>query len=385
MTNHTEIKSQFLLNKNIIFLNHGSFGATPKPVFEAYQSWQRRLEDQPVKMLGREAHELLQKARIDLSHFLHTHHDNLAFIPNATTAINIIAHSLDLGPGDEVLTSDQEYGAMDRVWKFLSQKKGFNYRQVPTILPMRDPDEFVENFWKSVSDKTKVIYLSHITSPTAAILPIEKIINRANEKNIISIIDGAHAPGQIDLDLNHLGACFYTGNLHKWLCAPKGSAFLFARPDCQQRLEPLIVSWGWQPEQPGVSPFVDFFDWTGTTDISAYLSVSDAIQFFHQYNHPQLRQHQHNLLEAALSQISQLTKIAPIYPRQSDWYYQMASSPLPDEVNIDQLKSQLYDNFNIEVPVIKWNQKNLIRISMGLYNSENDLHALINALCRLLH
>jgi isopenicillin-N epimerase len=226
----SQFKKLFLLDPEVIFLNHGSFGATPAPVFEAYQRWQRELEKQPVEFLDRRAPGLLEEARSRLSSFLGTETDNLVFTCNATTGVNIVAHSLNLKPGDEVLATDHEYGAMDRTWGFLSEKYGFKYINYKLPFPLTDPESLVDAFWQGVTSQTRVIFLSHITSPTGIILPVAALCARARQAGIISIVDGAHAPGQIPLNLEQTGADFYTGNLHKWLCAPKGSAFIYARP-----------------------------------------------------------------------------------------------------------------------------------------------------------
>ncbi|MEM5775123.1 MAG: aminotransferase class V-fold PLP-dependent enzyme, partial [Anaerolineaceae bacterium] len=232
MNNHSQnqFRDLFLLDPQIIFLNHGSFGATPHPVFAAYQRWQAELEQQPVEFLGRRFAGLMQTARETLGEYLHTRPDNLVFVHNATQGLNIIARSLELGPQDEVLASDHEYGAMDRTWHFLAKKRGFKYINNPIPLPVTTPDDFVSAFFAGVTPRTRVIFLSHITSPTALIFPIQAICKRAREAGILTVIDGAHAPGQISLDLESLGADFYAGNLHKWLCAPKGAAFLYASP-----------------------------------------------------------------------------------------------------------------------------------------------------------
>jgi len=238
----TILRDEFLLEDSLIFLNHGSFGACPKPVFEVYQYWQRQLEYQPVRFLGRQATDLLAEARSELANYLNAPQDDLVYTPNPTTAINMIVRSLGLKPGDEILTSDHEYGAMDRTWRFICKKTGAKYVQRPISLPVSTQAELVEYFLAGITPQTKVIFLSHITSPTALIFPVEEICKRAREKNIITIIDGAHAPGQISLDLEAINPDIYTGACHKWLCAPKGSAFLYAHPDIQPRLKPLVVS-----------------------------------------------------------------------------------------------------------------------------------------------
>ncbi len=379
-----QLKNEFLLDPEVIFLNHGSFGATPRPVFESYQNWQRRLETQPVKFLGREAGSLLAKSRTSLGRYLGTQTDQLVYVTNATTGLNIVARSLALQPGDEVLTSDHEYGALDRTWKFLSKQLGFKYINQPIPLPLTSPARFVEDFWAGVTPQTRVIFLSHITSPTAVIFPVEEICQRARQMGILTIIDGAHAPGQIPLALDQLGADFYSGNLHKWLCAPKGSAFLYARPEVQHLIQPLIVSWGWESENPGISQFIDYLEWTGTRDISAFLAVPDAINYQLAHSWDAIRAECHLLAANTQNEIARLTQLPPLHSPDPYWFMQMASSPLPAHLDPLWLKESLYDRFHIEVPVMKWKDQVLIRYSFQAYNSLADSEALIQALEILL-
>ncbi|GAP18126.1 aminotransferase class V-fold PLP-dependent enzyme [Levilinea saccharolytica] len=379
-----QLKDEFLLDPEVIFLNHGSFGATPRPVFDSYQNWQRRLEAQPVKFLGRDAGSLLAKSRASLGRYLGTQADQLVYVTNATTGLNIVARSLALKPGDEVLTSDHEYGALDRTWKFLSKQLGFKYINQPIPLPLTSPAKFVEDFWAGVTPQTRVIFLSHITSPTAVIFPVEEICQRARQMGILTIIDGAHAPGQIPLTLDQLGADFYSGNLHKWLCAPKGSAFLYARPEVQHLIQPLIVSWGWESENPGISQFVDYLEWAGTRDISAFLAVPDAISFQLAHSWDAIRAECHLLAANTQNEIARLTRLSPLHSPDPYWFMQMASSPLPANLDPLWLKEALYDRFHIEVPVMKWKDQVLIRYSFQAYNSLADSEALIQALESLL-
>ncbi|MEO7912469.1 MAG: aminotransferase class V-fold PLP-dependent enzyme, partial [Roseiflexaceae bacterium] len=244
---------EFLLRPGITFLNHGSFGACPRPVFDTYQNWQRKLEEQPVEFLGRQINQLLAAARAPLASYLGTQADNLVYVPNATYGINIVARSLELAAGDEVLATNHEYGACDRAWRFTCERRGVHYINQPIALPVESEEAVVEQLWSGVTERTRVIFLSHITSPTALIFPLAAICRRAREQGIMTVIDGAHAPGQIDLALDQLGADFYTGNCHKWLCAPKSAGFLYARPELQALLYPLVISWGWESQTPGVS------------------------------------------------------------------------------------------------------------------------------------
>ena len=380
-----EFRELFLLDPEITFLNHGSFGATPRVVFESYQRWQRELEKQPVKFLGREIHELLLFARKALAGFIHTDFDDIVFIPNATTGVNILARSINLQPGEGLLTTNQEYGACARTWNFLSRQSGFSICQVKLSTPFYSKDDLITEICSSFSPTVKAIFISHISSTTSVIFPIKEICLRAREAGILTIIDGAHAPGQVDLNIEEIGCDFYIGNLHKWLCAPKGSAFLYARKEIQPLVQPFIVSWGWESENPSHSQFIDYLEWTGTNDMSAFLAVPDAIQFQRTYEWEKVRYRCHELASATRHQIELLSGRPGLYPDSSDWYSQMVSVRLPDEVETLLLKNTLYDNYSIEVPILDWEGMKLIRISIQAYNSPTDVEKLINALKEILN
>lgn len=377
------LKAEFLLDPDVIFLNHGSFGACPRPVFEAYQKWQRELERQPVEFLGRRAVGLLAEARARLAAYLGIAADEVVYFPNPTTALNMVARSLDLSPGDEILTTDHEYGAMDRTWRFVCRKTGARYVQRPIPLPVTSHADFVETFWAGVTERTRVIFISHITSPTALAFPVQEICRRARDAGLLSIVDGAHAPGQIPLNLTTLGADVYAAACHKWLCAPKGSAFLHVRPEVQGMLEPLVVSWGWQSEQPSDSQFVDHHEWQGTRDLAAFLSVPAAIEFQAQHDWEVVRQHCQTLAQETRWRLNTLTGLDSICPDDQDWFIQMAAIRLPDG-DLEHIQRRLHNEFRIEVPVLRWNEEPLLRISFQAYNSQADADALVDALTQLL-
>ncbi len=379
------LKSQFMLDPTITFLNHGSFGATPIPVFEIYQCWQKRLETQPVLFLGREYHNLLFQAREVLSAYVGADVNDIVFIPNATFAVNLIARSLKLNPGDEILASDHEYGACDYTWEFVCQKQGANYRKQPISFPSDSFEEMTDQFWQGVNEKTKLIFLSHITSPTALRLPVEMICAKAQEAGILTLIDGAHAPGQIPLNLKNLDADFYTGNCHKWMLSPKGAGFLFAHPRSQHLIEPLIVSWGMHvdPAISSGSKFIDMLTWTGTHDPAAFLSVPAAIQFIQTNNWTEKSRNCHEELAKFLPVFSSITGKDYLY--QSDQQFgQMATIELPQLMDSKELKNALYDDFQIEIPVIEWNQRHFLRISYQVYNEISDLEKLYAVLKDLI-
>ena len=382
------LRRHFLLDPSVCYLNHASFGAAPRPVFRAYQRWQRELERQPVEFLGRRYKDLMQAARQSLADYLGTDADNLVYTTNVTESLNIVAHSLNLGPGDEVLSTDHEYGALDSTWRFLAKERGYAYINQPIPVPLISPPAFVAALWKGVTPRTRVIFLSHITSPTALIFPVEQVVRRARKAGMLTVVDGAHTPGQIPLQLTDLGADFYGGNLHKWLCAPKGAGFLYARPEVQYLLKPLVVSWGYEAETPGLSLFVDHHEWTGTRDIAALLSVPAAIEFQRQHNWEMVRRACHELVREAHERIYAL---APLCPPISDFGsgglqggLQMVSAPLPDDTDLTALKTRLYDDYHIEIPLILWNGRKLIRVSVQGYNTRRDVEMLVDALVRLV-
>jgi isopenicillin-N epimerase len=378
-------KQHFLLDPSIVFLNHGSFGATPKPVFEAYQNWQLRLERQPVLFLGRELDGLLKDSRQALGDYLNADVDDLIYIPNATHGVNIIAHSLQLKSGEEILTTDHEYGACDYTWDFICSKVGAKYIHQRIPLPVYSEEEIVDQFWQGVTSRTKVVYISHITSPTALRMPVEKICQRAKAAGILTVIDAAHSPGQIPVDLQKLDADVVFGNCHKWMLSAKGSAFLYVRREVQHLIDPLIVSWGFNPtpEIATGSRFIDLLQWTGTKDPAAALTVPAAIQFMQEHNWDEVRKESHELLQQGIGQICELVNMPPLYPLDSDFYCQMGIAPLPHS-NLAVLKRRLYDEYKIEVPLIQWQDKQFIRISVQGYNSLEDINALVSALEVLL-
>lgn len=375
------LRSLFQLDPDVVFLNHGSFGATPRPVFDVYQEWQRRLERQPVHFLAAELPDLLAEARAMLAGYVGAAADDVAFIPNATFGVNLIARSLPLGPGDEVLTTNHEYGACDHVWQFLSQKQGFVYRQQPIPLPVPPAETIVEQFWQGVTERTRVIFISHISSATAVHFPIEQICARAGQAGILTIIDGAHTVGQIPLDMAAINADFYLSNAHKWLCSPKGSAFIYARRDLHSLLEPLVVSWGWGENKQFSygSNLLDYLQWMGTDDPSAYLAVPAAIAFQTQHHWPEVRRRCRALLCQALDRISDLTGLESPYANET-FYHQMAIAPLPAVGDLAAFKKQFYDRFRVEVPFTESEGRQFVRISVQGYNSQADIDALVDAL-----
>jgi isopenicillin-N epimerase len=380
------LKRYFLLDPEIIFLNHGSFGAAPRPVFEAYQEWQSRLERQPVKFLSREFHNYLSTSRAALAEYLGTAPTSLVIIPNATWGVNVVARSIKFEPGDEILTSDQEYGACEKIFEYVCERTGTILIKRPIPLPAPGSEDVVDTIWDGVTTRTKLIFLSHITSSSGLKLPVKDICRRARNNGILTLVDGAHAPGQIDLDLDALGTDFYTGNCHKWLMAPKGAGFLYTRPGSQQLIEPLIVSWGWRAEEPFNlgSAYLNNFEWMGTRDYSAFLSIPAAIQFQKQHHWAEVRLQCQELLHQTLAGIVDLTDIPSIYPDGPMHPIQMGAAELPKLKEARVFQGELYDHYRIEIPCLEWNQRQFIRVSIQGYNSQKDVAALLSALHTLL-
>jgi isopenicillin-N epimerase len=373
------MKDLFLLDPDVIYLNHGSFGACPQPVFDEYQRWQRDLERQPVEFLGRRAGKLMEGARRSLASYLGCGPDDLVYFPNPTTAINMVARSLELQPGDQVLATDHEYGAMDRTWRFMCRKTGAQYVQQPITLPAASPEHILEELWLGVNERTRVIFISHITSPTALRFPVEAVCRRARKDGILTIVDGAHAPGQLELNLEQVGADLYTGACHKWLCAPKGAAFLYAKPEIQDRLEPLVVSWGWEPEEPGPSSFIDQQEWQGTRDLAAFLAVPAAIEFQREHDWHAVRERCRGMAQGLRSRLQANLGFHPLTSDPQIEAPQMFSMRLP-ECDPEELQRTLLERFRIEVVARRWADLKLLRVSLQAYNSGDDLDQLTAAL-----
>jgi isopenicillin-N epimerase len=379
-------KSEYLLDPAIIFLNHGSIGACPRVVFETYQHYQKELEWNPVTFNGG---RLMGAARSRLAAYLGADANDLVFFTNPTTAFNMAARSLELKPGDEILTTELEYPAMERTWAYLAHRSGARYIHQPTALPIQSAAEFVDAFWAGVNSHTRVVFLSHITSFTALILPVQEICRRARAAGIISIIDGAHAPSQIPLNLSEVGADIYVGACHKWLSAPKGAGFLYARPEAQSWLKPLIISGGWpQDGEPYLAPdgrswLVTYNEGQGTRDYSAFLSVPAAIEFQEQHDWAVERQRCHALASATRQRINALTGERPLCPDSSEYFSQMASVYLPTEA-VEACSRRLWEEFRIVTPIIPVQDRHCLRFSIQAYNDENDADRLVGALQKIL-
>ena len=382
------MREEFLLDPDIVFLNHGSYGAVPREVFAVFQQWQLEMERNPVQFLGRRSAALLRESREALAAYVGAQADDLVYVPNATTAVNIVARSLDLQPGDEVLTDELEYGACIATFERVCAERGATLVRVAVPLPF-DAAGFVDTMLSHATSRTRLVLASHITSTTALILPAAALCRAARERGILSLIDGAHAPGQVDVDLQAIGADFYTGNCHKWLCAPKSAAFLHARPEHHAMLHANVISWGYVAGDGGHTGFDAYtgrtllerrMQWQGTRDIASFLSVPAAIEFQRQRNWPAQRARCHTMAMALMHSLARRHGLAPI-ASDAD-FAQMAPIPVPHRDALD-LKNRLFDDFRIEVPVTQHAGRCFVRVAVQAYNSAADLLALDEALASI--
>jgi isopenicillin-N epimerase len=375
----TSLRDQFLLDPSITFLNFGSFGACPRPVFEKYQAFQRQMEFEPVQFIMKDGMEMLRAARQRLGDYVGCPADNLVYILNPSYGINAVAKSFAFEAGDEILATDLEYGALDRTWNYYCQKAGARYARTPIRLPVQSKEAFLEDFWKGYSKKTKAIFISHITSSTGLILPAKEICAEAKKRGLRTIVDGAHVPGHIDLDLATLGADIYVGACHKWMMAPKGASFLYVNRENQHWIDPLVISWGFQSETPSHSQFLDYHQTMGTRDFSASLTVPACLDFMEKYDWPTVAKSCREMVLQNAERFCRITDCEPISPLDKTWLGQLYSIPVRtgDPVALYQ---KLFQDYRIEIPVMKQGDRVFIRFSIQAYNRPEDLDRLEEAL-----
>ena len=370
----------FPLDPEITFLNHGSFGCCPLAVLQYQQELRLRLERQPVQFLLRELESLLDEARNSLSAFVGARADDLVFVNNATTGVNTVLRSLEFKPGDELLVSNHGYNACRNALQFVAEKNGAKVVVVEFPFPLESPDEITKAVLEKVTDKTRLLLIDHITSPTGLVLPIEGIIDQLNQRGIDTMVDGAHAPGMIPLNLNKLGAAYYSGNCHKWICAPKGSGFLHVREDLQEAIRPLTISHGANSPRTDRSRFQLEFGWMGTSDPTAMLSVPTAIEYMRSLlpgGWVEIMERNRKLALAARKEIC-LTFNQPL-PSPDCMIGSLASIQLQDSKETDSVlarnqstkwQNELIARCKVEVPIVPWpaHPKRLVRISAQVYN-----------------
>jgi isopenicillin-N epimerase len=369
------------LEGNVTFLNHGAFGACPRRVLAAQSEWRMRLERQPVQFLARELEAHLDSARGALAQFVGADVEDLVFIPNTTTGVNTVLRSLDVRRGDELLVTNQEYNACRNALDFVANRAGATVVVARIPFPLREEAQMTAPVLDAVTSRTRLALLDHVTSQTGLVMPIERLVSELAARGVDTLVDGAHAPGMVSLNLRQLGAAYYTGNCHKWLCAPKGAAFLCARRDKQNAVRPLAISHGANSPRTDRSRFLIEFGWTGTTDPSAWLSVPEALQFIDTIlpgGWPAVMARNRALALAAREVLCAALEIPPPCPAAS--VGALAAVPLPDApsdalprrpANEYPLQDRLREEHGVEVPILAWPAppKRVLRVSAHLYNS----------------
>ena len=378
------MRDLFTLDPAVTFLNHGSYGACPSEVIADQRRWQDAMERQPVAFLNiPHLATLHRRTRAALAPELGADPDDIVYAVNSTQALNLAARSLALKPGDEILTTDHEYAALSKTWAALCADTGAVVRQVTVPVPLTRESAFTDTILAAMTDRTAVLFLSHITSPTALVFPIARVVAEARRRGIVSVIDGAHAPGQIALNLDALGADVYAGNCHKWLMAPKGAAFLHVRRDLQRAMRALTVSHGWtadsvEPGPFGNPAFVDRLEVQGTRDATAWFAVPAALAFRAAHEWPAVIERCRALAARTAARVARLSGLPPI-SAEAFRAPQMASMPVPDCDTVA-LHDRLLGEFGIEIPVIRWQDRCFVRISVQGYVTESDCDRLVAAL-----
>ncbi len=386
------------LDPKVTFLNHGSFGSCPKPILERQQQLRAELERQPVAFLVGRLTPLLDESRNILSDLIGADPADMVFVHNATVGVNSVLRSLEFKPGDEILCTVHDYNACRNVARYVAQRSGAKIVEVNVPLPVACRQQVVDAVLAKVTPRTRLAMLDHITSPTALVFPIEDLVRELNQRGVDTLVDGAHTAGMLPLDLNTLGAAYYTGNCHKWLCTPKGAGFLWVRRDRQEGIQPATISHGYNKPRRGYSPFQDGFDWPGTWDPTPWICVGDSIQFISKLlpgGLPALMKRNHDLAMLGRKILCERLGLTPI--GNEEMLGSMAAVILPDEIGRrhsmgqmagdanNGLHDQLLAEFNIEVPVMCWPAppQMVLRFSAQAYNYPAQYERLADAVSRL--
>jgi len=382
MTSPSSLRNLWSLDPFTTYLNHGSFGPSPRVVQDARAEMTARLESQPMDFFLRELPPLLDEVRRRLGEFLHAPAADLTLIDNATFAMNVVAESFELSPADEVLLNDHEYGAVLRIWERACRRSGAQLTQAAIAVPIASPEEVVQQLFAAATARTRLIVISHITSPTAILFPIEAVCREARRRGIAVCIDGPHAPGMVEIDLTKLDCDYYAASCHKWLAAPFGSGFLYVHPRQQAAIEPIARSWG---RAPSYRPkeWCDEFLWAGTRDPAPFLAIPTALDFLAKFGLQAFRAQTHELARYARERLMSWAGHGALTPDSADWYGSMVAVPIaPGECQ--PLQDALWAEHQIEVPIVPWNGRRLVRVSCHLYNDREEIDRLMAALEKLV-
>jgi isopenicillin-N epimerase len=372
---HSSYQELWSLNNNLVFLNHGSFGACPKAVLAAQQNLRSQLEQDPVNFFGRNWEPLIDNARSKLAAFINADVQDLVFVPNATTGVNSVLRSLKFSPDDEILTTNHEYNACRNALNFIASRTGARVVVAQVPFPVESPQQVIAAVINKVSSKTKLALVDHVTSQTGLIFPIQQLVQELQARGVETLVDGAHAPGMVHLNMQEIGATYYTGNCHKWLSAPKGAAFLYVRQDQHSQIYPLTISHGANSPRTDKSRFQLEFDWTGTDDPTPYMCIPEAIAFMGSLlpgGWTELMQRNHQLVLEARQILCDALEVQP--PCPEEMIGSMAVIPMPaslEHYSYMSLHDELFDKFGIQVQVVPWQEspRLLVRISAQIYNT----------------
>jgi isopenicillin-N epimerase len=382
----SEFRRFWGLDPTVVFLNHGAFGACPIHVLEYQHRLRLEMEAEPLQFLHRRYEERLDPARRTVAQFVGAKPEDLVFVGNATVGINSVVRSLRFRAGDELLTTSLDYNASRNALVEAAKATGAKVVVAEVPFPLASADEVVEAVLAKVTDRTRLALLDHVTSNTGLILPIERIVRELNGQGIDALIDGAHAPGMLALDVGAIGAAYYTGNLHKWVCAPKGSAFLWVREDRQRALNPAIISHGNNTNRPDHSKFQDRFDWPGTFDPTAWMAAAEAVRWMGGLlpnGWKAIRERNHQLAVAARRTLCEMLEVTAPCPQEM--LGSLATLPLPAGFSgkprtgkVDDEQARLFDEFGIEVPLIRMGrpEKRWFRVATQIYNSAAEFEYL---------
>ena len=387
-----EARAEMLLDPTVANLNTGSFGPLSRQAFERVTTLRRRLAEEPMDFLLRQAPPLLADARTHLAHFLNADERRLVFTANATAAINTVAAGLRVAAPGEILLTDHEYGAMIWCWERAAQRQGLTPRTFALPRLPSDPEEIVAAARTAFTPRTRLLFFSHVLSPTGLVLPARELCAEARRRGIVTVVDGAHAPALLPLDLKDISADYYAGNCHKWLLAPTGSGFLHFGAESAERLQPLQVSWGWhynparadEPDEWGSTPRLRAFEFEGTRDLCAWLAVPAAIEFQEALGWPAIRTRMAELAAYARERLGRIPGLHLATPDAPDLHGAMTAFELPGGSNPQRLRKELWEGYRIEAPVIERPDRLLIRVSTHWYNTDDEIDRLAEALPQLL-
>jgi isopenicillin-N epimerase len=377
------LRSEWLLDERIAFLNHGSFGAVPRVVFDEQTAWRLRIEAEPIEYLGRRAQELVAAAKQPLGEWLGMAGEDFGLVTNATEGINAVLQSLDLRAGDELLSATHVYNAVRQSMRVIADRRGATCREIALPVPLASAEQILERVVGGLSPRTRLLLIDHATSPTALVFPVQAIAAACADRGVDVLVDGAHAPGMLPLNVPGVGAAYYTGNLHKWPCAPKGCAFLWVRPDRQAGIHPLAVS---HHRGEGLARE---FAWQGTRDFSAWLAMPRALAFMSDLGWDRVREHNHAMAVWFQQMLCRRWDVQAISPPDGSMIGSMAAIPLPaplDRLTVPQaaaLQQRLYRDLRIEAPIMLWNERAFVRPCCQVYNTAAEYERLGDAVLRL--